>query len=114
MIRIEATGNLTKDCEMATIGTRTVINFTIAENKRYKNRQGVQQDKVTYIECAYWRDADAEKTKVSEYLKKGTRVLVDGEPDVRVFTKQDGTTVGQLKINVNRIEIQSALGISPK
>ena len=33
-------------------------------------------------------------------LKKGTQLVISGEPDIRAFTKKDGTTEAVIEINV--------------
>lgn len=101
-------GNLTQDSEVTHVTkTRSVCNFTVAVNERYKDKDGNSCDKVEYFECAYWRDAE-NIHKVADLLKKGVKIHVTGDPSSRAFMKND-TPQSANKIEVSRIEILSAL-----
>jgi len=85
MIKLLAIGNLGKDAVLNNVNGKNVINFTVAHTERYKDAQGNQKDKTTWVDCAYWTD----RTGIAPYLKKGTQVYVEGTPDVRTYTTQD-------------------------
>ena len=79
-------GNLTKDATQNTVNGKTVINFTVAHNEKYKDAQGVQQSKGIFVDCAWWTD----KVAIVPYLKKGTQIYAEGKPEVKSYTTQDG------------------------
>lgn len=103
------TGNVAQDAEVKEItNTRSVVNFTVAINEHYSDKNGQKVEKTTYFECAYWRDTESAR-KVADVLKKGTKVLVNGDPTSRAFLKADGTCVSAIKIEVTFFEVQSAI-----
>ncbi|MCH5600906.1 single-stranded DNA-binding protein [Niabella ginsengisoli] len=101
MIKIQVIGRLGKDCLVNNVNGRNVINFTVAHSERYKDSQGVQQERTTWVDCAYWTD----RTAVAPYLLKGTQVFVEGQPEVRSFTKSDGTAGAALSMRVREVQL---------
>lgn len=102
MLRLTVTGNLGRDAEVKQINQNFVINFSVAHTTKYRDQQGVQQSRTTWINCAYWTDR---QPAVAQYLTKGTQVLVEGEPEVEWFnTKQNGIVASQ-KCRVRTIEL---------
>ncbi len=101
MIKLQVIGNLGKDCITNTVNGKTVMNFTVAHTEKFKDAQGNQKDKTIWVECAYWSD----RTGVAPYLKKGTQVYVEGSPEVRTYTKNDGTTGSSLSLRVLSVQL---------
>ena len=100
MINLNATGILSRDAVCFEKDGKYVINFSIASNKSYKDAQGQKQTKTTWVECAYWSTTDA----IVQWLKKGTLASIQGQVEVNVFQKQDGTQGYSLKCIVNEID----------
>src|SRR6478672_6019591 len=67
MIKMQVIGNLGKDCVVNAVNGKNVINFTVAHTEKYKDSQGNNQEKTTWVECAYWTD----RTAIAQYLTKG-------------------------------------------
>lgn len=101
MIKLQAIGHLGKDCITNTVNGKNVINFSVAHSEKYKDAQGNPVEKTTWVECAYWTD----RTAISQYLRKGTQVYVEGTPEVRTYPKNDGTTGASLSIRVFNIQL---------
>lgn len=101
MIKLQAIGHLGKDAVVNNVNGKTVINFTVAHTEKYKDAQGVQKDKTVWVDCAYWTD----RTAIAPYLKKGTQVYVDGTPDVRSYTTQDGRNGATLVLRVQSVQL---------
>ncbi|MGE5106558.1 MAG: single-stranded DNA-binding protein [Sphingobacteriales bacterium] len=101
MIKLQIIGNLGKDCVVNTVNSKNVINFTVAHTERYRDAQGNQKDKTTWVDCAYWTD----RTGVAPYLKKGTQVYAEGTPEVRTFQRNDGTAGASLTLRVLNIQL---------
>ena len=101
MIKMQVIGNLGKDCVVNTVNGKNVINFTIAHTEKYKDSQGMSQEKTTWVDCAYWTD----RTALSPYLTKGKQVFVEGTPEVRSFTRQDGTSGASLSLRVREVQL---------
>lgn len=108
MIKMQVIGNLGKDCITNTVNGKSVMNFTVAHTEKFKNSQGQQQDKTIWVDCAYWSD----RTAVAPYLKKGTQVYVEGSPEVRTYTKNDGTPGFSLTLRVTSVQLLGSRGDS--
>jgi single-strand DNA-binding protein len=101
MIKLQVIGNLGKDCVTNNVNGKTVMNFTVAHTERFRDAQGNQKDKTIWVDCAYWSD----RTGIAPYLRKGTQVYVEGNPEIRTFTKQDGTYGASLTLRVVSIQL---------
>ncbi len=101
MIKMQVIGNLGKDCVVNTVNGKNVINFTVAHTEKYKDSQGNQQEKTTWVDCAYWTD----RTAVAQYLTKGKQVYVEGQPEARSFQRNDGTPGSSLSLRVREVQL---------
>lgn len=106
MIKMQIIGNLGKDCVVNTVNGKNVINFTVAHTEKYKDSQGNNQEKTTWVDCAYWTD----RTAIAPYLQKGTQVFAEGAPEVRSFTRNDGTAGASLSLRVREIQLLGRRG----
>ena len=106
MIKMQVIGNLGKDCVVNNVNGKSVINFTVAHTEKYKDSQGTNQEKTTWVDCAYWTD----RTAVAPYLTKGTQVFVEGTPEVRSFTRNDGTAGASLSMRVREVQLLGRKG----
>ncbi len=93
-------GNLGSDATVKEVGNNKVINFDIAVTRTYKNSNGEKVEKTEWIRADIWRSKETD-TKFAEYLKKGKKVLIEGEPYSSGYQNKNG-------------EIQSSLGIRVK
>ena len=101
MIKLQVIGNLGKDCLTNSVNGKSVMNFNVAHTEKYKDASGQQKERTTWVECAYWSD----RTAVAPYLKKGTQVYVEGTPEVRTFTRNDGTFGAALTLRVLSVQL---------
>jgi single-strand DNA-binding protein len=101
MIKMQVIGRLGKDCVVNAVNGKNVINFTVAHSEKYRDSQGTNQEKTIWVDCAYWTD----RTAISPYLTKGTQVFVEGSPEVRSFTRQDGTGGASLSLRVREVQL---------
>ena len=108
MIKMQVIGNLGKDCVVITVNGKNVINFTVAHTEKYKDSQGANQEKTTWVDCAYWTD----RTAIAPYLQKGQQVYVEGTPEVRSFTRNDGTPGASLSMRVRDVQLLGRKGDS--
>ena len=106
MIRMQVIGNLGRDCTTNIVNGKTVMNITVAHSEKFKDAQGVLKEKTVWVDCAYWSD----RTGIAPYLKKGTQVYVEGTPDLRTYTKTDGSFGATITLRVNNIQL---LGSKP-
>lgn len=101
MIKLQVIGHLGKDCTTNVVNGKHVINFSVAHSERYKDATGVQKEKTTWVECAYWTD----RTAIAPYLKKGQLVYAEGSPEARAYQKGDGTAASSLTLRVLTIQL---------
>lgn len=106
MIKMQVIGNLGKDCVVNTVNGKNVINFTVAHTEKYKDSQGVNQEKTTWVDCAYWTD----RTAIAPYLQKGQQVFIEGTPEVRSFTRNDGTAGASLSMRIREVQLLGRKG----
>lgn len=99
-------GNLGKDCVVNTVNGKNVINFTVAHTEKYRDSQGNNQEKTTWVECAWWTD----RTAISQYLTKGKQIYAEGSPEVRSFTRNDGTNGAALSLRVREVQLLGGRG----
>lgn len=98
MNKVLLVGNLVKDVEVRyTTSDSAVARFTIAINRETKNKDGNYD--ADYINCVSF----GERAKaLSEYLKKGTKVSVEGRIQTGPYEK-DGKKVYTTDIVVEKI-----------
>src|SRR5688500_17749742 len=101
MIKLQVIGNLGKDCVTNNVNGKTVMNFTVAHTERFRDAQGNQKDKTIWVDCAYWSD----RTGIAPYLRKGTQVYVEGQPDIRTYQTQDGKHGATLSLRVLSVQL---------
>lgn len=101
MIKLQVIGNLGKEATVNTVNGKNVINFSVAHTEKYKDAQGNQQSKTTWVDVAFW----SASTALAPYLQKGTQVYVEGNPETRSFQKQDGTTGVSLSLRAQNVQL---------
>jgi single-strand DNA-binding protein len=104
MIKTTAIGNLGGDCNVNNVNGKNVINWSLAHTEKYKDAQGVAHERVIWVRCAYWTD----KTAIAPYLKKGTLVYVEGQPEVGVYQDKQGKWQAEFKLRVNQVQLLGA------
>jgi single-strand DNA-binding protein len=106
MIKLQIVGNLGKDCIVKEVNGKNVINFSVAHTERYKDAQGNQKERTTWVECAYWTD----RTAVAQYLTKGKTVYAEGSPEADAYTNKEGQVAATLRMRVQNIQLLGGNG----
>lgn len=101
MIKLQIVGNLGKDCIVKEVNGKNVINFSVAHTERYKDTQGNQKERTTWVECAYWTD----RTAVAQYLTKGKTVYAEGSPEADGYLNKEGQPAATLRMRVQNIQL---------
>ena len=101
MIKLQIVGNLGKDCITKEVNGKNVINFSVAHTERYKDSQGVQKERTTWVECAYWTD----KIAVAQYLVKGKMVYAEGSPEADAYMNKDNQAAATLRMRVQSLQL---------
>ncbi|MXS71629.1 single-stranded DNA-binding protein [Flavobacteriaceae bacterium W22] len=97
-------GRLTRDAEVRTLSNeKQVVNFSIATNDNYRNKQGERIEQTTYFDCAYWISA-----KVAEILTKGTLVELSGRAYTSAWIGKDGEAHAGLNFHTSQIKFHGS------
>jgi single-strand DNA-binding protein len=108
-------GNLGRDPEMRYLPSgQAVTSFSVACSRKYTNSGGQQVDETIWFRVSAW-GKQAEVT--NQYLKKGSKVLVEGtlRPDPatggpKTFPRQDGTTGASYEVTAQTVRFLSSKG----
>ena len=109
MNKVFLSGNLTRDPEVRyTPSGKAMAKMGIAVQRGYrsKNADGTQQQpEVDFFNLTAW-----EKTAefCGRYLRKGSRVLLEGRLQIYNYTGQDGIKRSSVDIQVENIEFASS------
>lgn len=106
MNKVFLIGNLGADATTKhTQGGKPIVGFTIATSSKWNDKEsGKLQERTEWHRCTAWGDR---WTNVVPYLKKGTKIAVEGEIRYRNAEK-DGVKVTYTDINVTEIELVGA------
>ncbi len=107
MLKLNIVGHLGKDCTNNQVNGKNVINFSVAHSEKFKDNTGQPKEKTIWVDCAYWTD----RTAIAPYLKKGQLIYAEGVPDLKNYTKNDGTPGSSMTLRVLGIQL---LGSSVK
>jgi len=99
-------GRLTADAKIATTKDgRSVVNFTIAQNDRFKVKGSDEVKQVTtYFQCAYWMG-----TSIAAHLKKGTLVEAVGRIGVNAWQNMEGNVMANPTLHVQFIKLHGSM-----
>lgn len=100
MNKVILMGRLTRDPEVRYGGTSNmaIARFSIAVDRRFK-REG--QPSTDFFDCtAFGKLGEF----VEKYLKKGTKILLDGELQNNNYENKDGQKVYGMRVIANQIE----------
>lgn len=95
-------GNLTRDPELRTLPSGTAVtSFGVATNRVWRNQQGERQEDVQFHNVVvFGRQAET----VSQYLTKGSLVLIEGRIQTRSWDSKDGSKQYRTEIVAERIQ----------
>lgn len=102
MFKIELTGNLGADAEIKNDNGRQYVQFSVADTKKYKKEDGTEVENTNWVSC-FLRNAES---PVVPFLKKGTRVFVRGNCELRLYSSaKDRQMKAGASCNVSEIEL---------
>lgn len=104
MLKLQVIGNIGRDAVIKEVNGKTTINFSVAENQKYKNNEGENVEKTTWVSCTMWKEINS-STRLTDYLIKGTKVHVDGIPSVRIYKDDQGKSQISLNLKVIGLEL---------
>ena len=102
--KVMLAGNLTRDPQVKFLANNTAVcEFGLAINKRYKDKNGEQQEEVTFVDVScFGRTAEL----VGQYLTKGRNCFIEGSLKLDQWEDKDGQRRSKIKVvaqNVNFI-----------
>jgi single-strand DNA-binding protein len=108
-------GNLGRDPEMRyTPSGQAVTNFSVAINDNYTSSNGEKVERTIWVRVSTW---GKQAETCNQYLKKGSKVLVEGRLTVdaatggpRVWTRQDGTPSASYEVSASTVRFLSSRG----
>ncbi len=101
--RVILVGNLTRDVEIRYTPSGSAIGKVgIATNRRFKAANGEQRDETMFIDLTFFgRTAEI----ANQYLRKGSKVLVEGRLVLEQWTAQDGTKRSKHSVTVDNLQM---------
>lgn len=94
-------GRITRDARTSTLENgKTVVNFSLAVNDQYRNKQGERVELTEYFDCAYWLSPN-----VAGILTKGTLVELTGRVSARAWIGKDGEVHSGLNFHTSQIKL---------
>jgi len=87
--KIMLIGNLGRDPDMSyTPGGKAITKFTLAVNRRSKDREtGERREETQWFSIVAW---DQLAETMNSYLHKGSKVYIEGRINSRKYTDKDG------------------------
>lgn len=80
-------GRVGTDPEVRQAGNSQVANFSFAVSKKYRDNNGQQQEKVSWLRIVAWEKlADV----AAQYFQKGSELILETEVEVRKYADKDG------------------------
>ncbi len=96
-------GNVTRDPELRTVANgKSVANFGVAVNEKYKASDGTMKETVCFIDCEVW---NASADVAGKYLRKGSPVVLEGKLKSDNWQTQAGERRQKLVMKVERLHL---------
>ncbi|MCK5833893.1 single-stranded DNA-binding protein [bacterium] len=101
-------GRLGQDPEMRyTPSGMAVTNFSIATDRKWRDKSGNLQDETTWHDIVCW---GKQAEFVGEYCSKGRLVFVEGEIKKRSWQDKNGVTRVNVEINARIVQLLDSKG----
>lgn len=102
MLRLQAIGNLGADAELRRQDGREFITFKVADTRKWHDAAGQEHTETQWISCTM----NGAQNALLPYLKKGTKVYVDGSPSTRIYSStMDRAMKAGLNLAVFNLEL---------
>ena len=106
--KIILAGNLTRDIEVRYTQSGAAIgNTAIATTRKFKSQTGEQKEEVLFVDITFFgRTAEI----ANQYLRKGSKILVDGRLKLDQWTAQDGSKRSKHSVTVESMTMLGSKG----
>jgi single-strand DNA-binding protein len=106
MLKATLIGNLGNDPDMRySANGSPLLRFNVASNYRTRTPEGEYQDKTEWVRVTVTGNR---AESLSQYLKKGSRVYVEGRLEARPWTDQQGQIRPGLEVLANEVQFMSS------
>lgn len=97
--RVVLAGHLTRDPQLKHLpGDKTVTEFGIAMNRKWKSAGGEQREEVTFVDCSAF---DKRGEVIAEHFTKGKPILVEGRLKFDSWEDKQGGKRSKLTVVVD-------------
>ena len=98
--RVILMGNLTRDPELKTLPSQTVVcDFALAVNRRWKDTDGADREDVLFIYCAAFGKTGQ---TIGESLTKGRPIHIEGRLRFEQWEQEDGQKRSKIRVVVEQ------------
>lgn len=94
--------NVGQDATAKELQGQRVIEFSVADNKKFKDAKGEAHETTTWYRCSFWTNAN-----LQDFLKKGAMVNVIGQLSAGAYSTKQGQPAVDLKVTVREIDLLS-------
>ena len=102
MINFNFIGRAGNDATIKEVKDTTVINFSIAVDQSYKDKEGKKHEKTLWVDCEAWN-----KKGLQPFIKKGDLYYITGSPKADGYLSKDNKPESKLICVVEDIEFLS-------
>lgn len=101
---MEITARVTANAQVKELPSGSkVINFSVAINDRYRNKEGEVKEITTFVDCSYWKQSG-----LAPFLTKGTLVEMQGRIGTRAWLTMNGEAKASLTFHVNTVKLHGS------
>lgn len=106
--KVICVGNLTRDIELRYLPSGSAIaKSAVATSFKYKSSTGEQKDEVCFLDFnIFGRSAEI----ANQYLRKGSKVLLEGRLVFEQWTANDGSTRSRHSLRVETMKMLDSKG----
>lgn len=106
MLKATIIGNLGNDPDMRYSASGSpLLRFNVASNYRTRTPEGEYQDRTEWVRVTVTGNR---AETLSQYLRKGSRVYVEGRLEARPWTDQQGQIRAGLEVLANEVQFMSS------
>ena len=101
--KVVLVGNLTKDIELRYLPSGSAVaTSSVATSHKYKSASGEQKDEVCFLDFTIFGKTGE---IANQYLKKGSKVLLEGRLKFEQWTAQDGSNRSRHILSVDTMKM---------
>ena len=102
---VQIIGNLGGTPEMKFLNNNDhVVNFSVAVNERWKNRDGEPQERTTWLRIVAFNGIGS---ACAEYLRRGDAVFVEGRLQIREYEDKDHVERTSVEVVASKVRFLS-------